>query len=64
MSIDYAKIMALLQEGIKIKDEITAEIQKEKDAKKRKELWKAMDEVLANPSIGNIAAFRKLLYKV
>jgi len=64
MSVDLGKIIALLEEAVKIKDKLTDEIQKEKDAKKRKILFEASQKVLDDPTDGNLAAFRELLYKV
>lgn len=61
---DVATILKLIDAMLKLKDVISTEIAKEKDAKKRKKYAKAMDKVLADPSVGNLFALRELLYKL
>ena len=62
--LDVATILKILNAVLELKDVVAHEIEKESDAKKRKKHRKAMDKVLADPTAGNIIAFRDQLYKV
>ena len=62
--LDVSTILKILNAIIELKDVVTNEIEKESDASRRKKLWKKMDKVLADPTVGNLVAFRDQLYKV
>jgi len=55
MGVDLAQILKLLEDAIKIKDEISEQIKKETDAKKRKKLRRLCRE-------HNLIAVRAMLY--
>lgn len=56
------RILKLLEEGIKIKDAISREVAKEKDAKRRKKLNDACRRALDSGSDNDLAAVRALLF--
>ena len=62
--LDISAILKILNAILELKDVVSHEIEKESDARKRKKLWKSMDKVLADPTAGNIIAFRDRLYKI
>ena len=62
--LDVSTILKILNAILDLKDVVVNEIEKESDARKRKKDRKAMDKVLTDPTVGNIAAFRERLYKV
>ena len=59
---DLSRILKLLEEGIKIKDAISHEVAKEKDAKRRKKLNDACQRALDSGSDNDLAAIRGLLF--
>ena len=59
---DLSRILKLLEEGIKIKDAISHEVAKEKDAKRRKKLDDACREALNSGGDSDLAAIRALLF--
>lgn len=56
---NIATILKLLEEGVKIKDAISREIAKEKDARRRKKLRKAIKKAQKD---GDLAAVRSRLF--
>ena len=59
---DLSRILKLLEEGIKIKDAISHEVAKEKDAKRRKKLNDACRKALDSGSDNDLTAVRGLLF--
>ena len=63
MAIDLDKIWKLVEAGIDIKNQIEESINKEKDAKRRKKLWKAAKKALKTNKMPDLVALRKRLYR-
>ena len=62
MAIDLDKIWEMVCAGIDLKNEIEASINKDKDAKRRKKLWKAAKKALKTGKMPDLIALRKRLY--
>ncbi len=61
--MSFNKILFLLEEAAKIKNQISEEISKERDAKRKKKLWKAANKALKTHDPKHVARIRALLYK-
>lgn len=61
---NITKILTLLDEGIKIKNAISKEINKERDAKRRKKIKKLCRRALDSGLSDDLAALRDILFKL
>lgn len=64
MAVDIAKLIELASELQKLIGGISNEIKKEANAKRRKKMWKATNDLLADPSADGLAAYREKLHQI
>ena len=62
MAIDLDKIWEMICASIALKNQIEASINEEKDAKRRKKLWKASQKALKTGKDSDLAIVRKRLF--
>ena len=62
MAIDLGKIWEMVTAMIAAKNQIEASINKEKDAKRRKKLHKAINKALKTRKDSDLDALRKLIF--
>lgn len=59
-----SKVLKLMEKLFEIEKKIEAEVSKEKDARRRKKIWKAIEKCKKKGSKNNLSELRKLLFDI